>query len=312
MTLNTFAHRRTTPEAATVIYSMDIVFSVIFGAIMPSGIIDTQPVTPIIIAGCALIVLSNVITVLPIGLFKETSANQKTAQHADSAVITATKSKLSSAVRQVHFREAGEKLTDVTVKIQNHWKVMNKRISRYPTLRFVMLLLVFLLVSLPFKVMEIIPGFTDIRPIYALAPIYGAFFGPIGCLVFGVGNFIADIVGRDLHITSILGFIANCLIPFCTWFFWNRIYRKPFSLRTISHIGFQTAVNVFTGLLSALIITPGVAFLFPHVDWQLFALSVVLNCSVFSTLVGIPLIFLVQDELNWQPTCALAEQTIPR
>ena len=122
----------------------------------------------------------------------------------------------------------------------------------------------------------------------------------------------ADIVGRDLHITSILGFIANCLIPFCTWFFWNRIYRKPFSLRTISHIGFQTAVNVFTGLLSTLIITPGVAFLFPYVDWQLFALSVILNCSVFSTLVGIPLIFLVQDELGWQPIGASAKQYISR
>ena len=42
---------------------------------------------------------------------------------------------------------------------------------------FLILLGVYLLLTLPFKVMEIIPGFTDIRPMNLMQPVYGIFFG---------------------------------------------------------------------------------------------------------------------------------------
>ena len=52
----------------------------------------------------------------------------------------------------------------------------------------VTLTVAYLIVSIPFKVMEIIPGFTDIRPVSMLQPIYGIFFGIPGCIAFAVGN----------------------------------------------------------------------------------------------------------------------------
>ena len=47
---------------------------------------------------------------------------------------------------------------------------------------FLLLVFIYLVFALPFKAMNIIPGFTDVRPVSALAPIYGIFYGPLGCL----------------------------------------------------------------------------------------------------------------------------------
>ena len=42
---------------------------------------------------------------------------------------------------------------------------------------FIILLAVYLVISLPFKSLAIIPGFTDVRPVCMLMPVYGIFFG---------------------------------------------------------------------------------------------------------------------------------------
>lgn len=58
-TLNIFAQRNATPAAATIIYSMEIIFSLIWGMTMPADIVT--PVTPdvFMIIGAAFIVLGN-------------------------------------------------------------------------------------------------------------------------------------------------------------------------------------------------------------------------------------------------------------
>ncbi|MBE6010887.1 MAG: hypothetical protein E7236_09580, partial [Lachnospiraceae bacterium] len=81
---------------------------------------------------------------------------------------------------------------------------------------------IYLLVAVPFKVMEIIPGFTDVRPVTMLGPIYAVFFGLPGCIVMAVGNLVMDIVSDSLRWSSISGFIANFLGPFLIYLFWNK------------------------------------------------------------------------------------------
>ena len=58
-TINIFAQRNATPAAATIIYSMEIIFSLIWGMTMPSTIVT--PVTPdvFMVIGAAFIVLGN-------------------------------------------------------------------------------------------------------------------------------------------------------------------------------------------------------------------------------------------------------------
>lgn len=49
--LNFFAQRRTTPTDATILYSMEIVFSVIWSAFLPPSLIDRVPLTVPVIIG---------------------------------------------------------------------------------------------------------------------------------------------------------------------------------------------------------------------------------------------------------------------
>ncbi len=73
---------------------------------------------------------------------------------------------------------------------------------------------VYLVVAVPFKVMSVIPGFADIRPVLMLNPVYGIFFGIPGCIAFAIGNLIGDLLSDSLRWSSIGGFIANFIGPF--------------------------------------------------------------------------------------------------
>lgn len=168
-------------------------------------------------------------------------------------------------------------------------------------IRMLVLLAVYLAVALPFKVMEVIPGFADIRPVTMLGPIYGVFFGPHGCLAFAVGNLIADIFSDSLRWSSIAGFIANFCGPFLMYWYWTHISKKTFCLDNMRSIFIHILVVFSAAVLEAAIITPMVALVYPAVDAWLFATSVVANTAGFPIFFGIPLVILFQTELGFCP-----------
>ena len=165
----------------------------------------------------------------------------------------------------------------------------------------VLLFFVYFLTAVPFKVMEIIPGFTDIRPVTMLGPIYAVFFGIPGCVIMAVGNLVMDILSDSLRWTSIAGLIANFMGPLLIYLIWIRWSRKPFSLKTgyslLKHVG----IIVLSAVLETAIISPAVAMIYPAVDANLFALSVLLNTTVFPIVFGIPITILIQEELGFEP-----------
>ncbi len=81
------------------------------------------------------------------------------------------------------------------------------------------LIAVYLIIAIPFKVISIIPGFTDIRPVMLFKPVFGVFFGIPGCFAFAIGNLIGDIMSDSLRWSSIAGFAANFLAPFVFYLF---------------------------------------------------------------------------------------------
>ncbi len=166
---------------------------------------------------------------------------------------------------------------------------------------FVALIAVYLIVSVPFKVMEIIPGFTDIRPVSMLMPVYGIFFGFPGCMAYAVGNLITDIISNSLKWSSIAGFVANFIGPFCFYLFWAKISKQDFDLKEPKNIPKHTAVIIVEALLVAGIITPFVALSYPEVDAAMFFFVVLGNSSLFPFFLGIPLIILMQAELGFTP-----------
>ncbi len=166
---------------------------------------------------------------------------------------------------------------------------------------FLILTAVYLTVAIPFKVMSVIPGFTDNRPVLLLKPVYGIFFGLPGCIAFAVGNLIGDIISDSLRLSSIAGLIANFLGPFVYWFFWNKISKSPFHLRTGKNLLIQIVVTIISSVIVTLMIVSVVYLSYPEIDIALLSLVIMLNDTIFPIILGIPLIILMQDELNFKP-----------
>ena len=66
-TLNIFAQRRSTPANATIIYSLEIAFSVVWGILLPANIVDQVEMTPWIMFGVLLVIAGNIIEIIPDG-----------------------------------------------------------------------------------------------------------------------------------------------------------------------------------------------------------------------------------------------------
>ena len=173
--------------------------------------------------------------------------------------------------------------------------------KRRPLLRFAGLLAAYLIVAVPFKAMNLIPGFTDVRPVMALGPVYGIFFGPVGCLACGFGNLLADAVDHAIRWTSIAGFASNALGPLLVWWFWTRVSRTPFSLRTPRDLLRHCLLLVAMGAFETAIVAPAVAIVYPEVDSVFLAWAVFGNTAGFPIFLGIPLSILLQEEFGFEP-----------
>ena len=169
------------------------------------------------------------------------------------------------------------------------------------TLKLIFIMIVFyLLIAVPFKVMVIIPGFSDIRPVTMLGPIYALFGGLPGCIVFALMNLVMDIAGDSLRWSSLAGLAANFLGPFLLMVFWKHMKKRKteLDLKTPLNMLLFMASLIAAAVLEALIITPAVAVNYPEVSAMNFAVSVILNTSVFPICFGIPLIILMKEEMK--------------
>jgi energy-coupling factor transport system substrate-specific component len=71
----------------------------------------------------------------------------------------------------------------------------------------------FLVLGASFKVMTLIEGLTEVRPVNAIPPVAGLCFGPVGGLACGLGNLFADFFG-EFTWYSFLGMAANFIAAF--------------------------------------------------------------------------------------------------
>ena len=292
--LNIFAQRRATAAQSTIIYSTEIVFSTIWACCLPAPLVDPIVLSVPMAVGCALIVAGNLVEIIPFGR-SGTGAGER--DEGDAGAEAAG-------------REAGTASIETAPSVEGFGRLTGSApgmfgTSRNPLLRkavlFAALLAVYLAFALPFKVLTVIPGFTDIRPVEMLQPVYGIFFGIPGCLAFAFGNLIGDVVSDGLRWSSIAGFIANFAYPYLMYLFWCKLRKEPFNLRKGRTIALMAVTMAVFAVVQALIITPSVALLYPEVDAVLFATSVIGNGTAFPLLFAIPFIVLMQEELGFAP-----------
>ena len=282
ISLNTLAQRRATPAQATIVYSTEIVFSTIWATCLPASIIDPVELTAPIVVGCVLIVVGNLVEIIPVGSRKE--------EIADRANDESNLAKVGDGVEPAR---AGDLVSEALARLR-------RPLARKVAL-FVLLLAINLVVALPFKVLGVIPGFADIRPVTMLMPVYGIFFGMPGCLANAVGNAIGDIVSDSLRWSSIAGFVGNFVYPYLMYLFWTKLRSKPFELRGGRTIGLFVVTVVICACVQSLMITPAVHWYYPDVDAMLFAAVVVGNGTFFPVGFAIPFIIMLQEEFGFGP-----------
>ena len=67
LVLNVFAMRRVSPANATVVYSLEVVFTLALGVVLPAGVVDHVELTPHVLAGAALVVAGSLAEILNFG-----------------------------------------------------------------------------------------------------------------------------------------------------------------------------------------------------------------------------------------------------
>ena len=289
-TINIFAQRRASATSAAIIYSLEIAFTVVLAAVLPDNIVDRVTPTVPIIVGCALVVAGSLVTIVD-------------ARREDMAELkkNAERSSSAEAVEPPGDTTVAEALQDEAVPVRRKLSLPSRQSVLRGLAQFAVLLLIYIVLAIPFKVLMIIPGFTDVRPVVILQAIFGIFFGGPGALAYAVGNLIGDIASDSLRWSSIAGFVANFLGPYLIHVYAARIRHGEFSLRTRKNLVLFVLVIIVVAIMEAVIITPAVALIYPDVDAVLFAWTVIGNTIGFPLLLGIPIIILMQDELGFRP-----------
>jgi energy-coupling factor transport system substrate-specific component len=87
-------------------------------------------------------------------------------------------------------------------------------------------------ILIPFTVLPIIPGYTDIRPGIVVPMICAFFFGPAASWGAAFGNVIGDMFCGRLGLGSLFGFAGNWAFGFIPYALWKALAREEPPLRS--------------------------------------------------------------------------------
>ena len=160
--------------------------------------------------------------------------------------------------------------------------------------QFFIVLIAFLALGIPFKVMVLVEGFTEVRPVNAIPPIAGMMFGPIGALACGIGNVIADLFGT-FNATSILGLFGNFAAAYLPYRMWHIYSDEEPNLHKNKNI-LKYALICFTAALSvSWFLGLGLYYFFGTWVEQIYT-YIFFNNFGFSIGLGMPLFIMLSSE----------------
>ena len=163
--------------------------------------------------------------------------------------------------------------------------------------QFFIVLAAFLVLGIPFKVMVLVEGFTEVRPVNSLPPIAGMICGPLGALACGVGNMIADLFGT-FNGTSVLGFFGNMAAAYLPYRMWHIYSDEQPNLHKNTNILKYVLICFSAALSVSWILGFGLYYFFGTWIEEIYT-YVLFNNFGFSVGLGAPLlIMLTSDDVN--------------
>lgn len=165
-------------------------------------------------------------------------------------------------------------------------------------LQFTGTMLLFFLVTMPFRQFFAVNAVTEVRPASAFPPVFGLLFGVPGVLGCAVGNLFADIASGYSPLLCILGFIAQFLygyVPYKLWYLHQdadggapATPRLNTTKRVLKYIAVMlTDAVMMAVLLGGIMQALGIGTLFSTAT-----LMLLLNNFVFCMVLGIPILIL--------------------
>ena len=166
-----------------------------------------------------------------------------------------------------------------------------------PKKQFMLVFAAFLVLGAAFKVMVLIEGFTEVRPVNAIPPVAGLVFGPIGAVACAIGNLAADFFG-SFNLTSALGTIANFAAAYLPYRLWHLFSSEEPNLHCSKNILLFLGISLMSALTVAWFLPFGLDVFFGLWMEQLYT-YVFLNTFGFSVFFGMPmLIVLTSDSIS--------------
>jgi energy-coupling factor transport system substrate-specific component len=157
--------------------------------------------------------------------------------------------------------------------------------------------LVFIGMAVPFKVMVLIEGLTEVRPVNAVPVVAGLLFGPAGAWGCAAGNLIADLFGTFSK-GSVLGFIGNFIAAYLPYKLWHMFKKgEAPNAKSFKNIGIYVFISAVGALSTAILIACGLDVFFGLWSPQLFAI-ICLNDFLFPLFLGLPVLIVLTCEDN--------------
>lgn len=173
--------------------------------------------------------------------------------------------------------------------------------------QFAITLAAFLVLGISFKVMVLIDGLTEVRPVNAIAPVAGLLCGWVGALACALGNLLADMTGT-LSPVSILGVIGNFVAAYLPYRLWYMLSdRKLPGERPNLHSGRNILRYIVISLIAAMTVAWILSFgmyLFWGIWIEKMCVYIFWNNLGFSIGLGMPLLIILTSKGIHVESCA--------
>ena len=160
--------------------------------------------------------------------------------------------------------------------------------------QFALTFIAFFVLGAAFKVMVLVEGFTEVRPVNAIPPAAGLAFGPVGGIACGIANLFADLFG-SFGWSSILGVIANFVAAVLPYRLWHLFSNEPPNLHSRKNILLYLTICLISAFTVAWFLAFGLYTFFGFWASEIY-IYVFFNNFGFSVMFGMPLLIVLTSD----------------
>ena len=158
---------------------------------------------------------------------------------------------------------------------------------------FVLITVMFAILSMSINVMQFAGGYSQIRPVNAIPSPVGLVFGPVGALACALGNLVGDLpqIG-NYHATVLLGFIGNFLSAYIPYKVWRAIDSDVVSVHTWRKIGLYFWSALLSCMSCALMLGFGLRLVSGRWYGEIVG-GIFINNLIFTMALGLPVLIVL-------------------